>query len=288
MEEERRRAIEQPPPPPMPLAASQELKRRRLTRKVSSAMCVAPPATASSSSHSKTDVGQKIDNDEQEASLHHIQNQHFRLRVMENSIHPSEVLHKAVLKVKAEIRSHPTVPADPQNSKVPMPDVFDDSVAVQLPHKHCAFVGCLWPHNNRTTQKTLSTKDLLDHIMTDDQHKQVLEAAVNLLPSCYPFPVRYMSIYNEAIAEKIRGGAPLASYSIDRRALANLDHALQQNICAPMCFLCGCIYMYRERPEYNLYQEQENLKIILLGIVFACIQSISAVSREHKPKDSMD
>ena len=36
-----------------------------------------------------------------------------------------------------------------------------------------------------------------------------------------------MSIYNEAIAEKIREGAPLASYSIDRRALTQLSEALQ-------------------------------------------------------------
>ena len=65
--------------------------------------------------------------------------------------------------------------------------------------------------------------------------------------------MRYASIYNEAIAEKIREGAPLASYAIDRRALQNFNDALHENsICAPMCFLCGCIYIYRERPTEDL------------------------------------
>ena len=61
-----------------------------------------------------------------------------------------------------------------------------------------------------------------------------------------------MSIYNEALAEKIREGAPLASYSIDRRALTQFSEALQdRSVSAPMCFLCGCIYMHRERPEWD-------------------------------------
>ena len=53
----------------------------------------------------------------------------------------------------------------------------------------------------------------------------------------------FASCYNEAIALKIREGAPLASYAIDRRCLrkaaeATAGEAMQVLI----CFFCACVY----------------------------------------------
>ena len=162
----------------------------------------------------------------------------FTLRVMDTSEHPSAALRTEILKVKAKIRSHPTVPANPANLSEPQPEVFDDSVAVQLPRKYCAFSGCQWPDTSADAGSDLGTVQLLTHIMKE--HAKDLEDAVALLPECYPPEVRYMSIYNEAFAEKIREGAPLASYSIDRRALTQFSEALQdRSVSAPMRFLRG-------------------------------------------------
>ena len=68
--------------------------------------------------------------------------------------------------------------------------------------------------------------------------------------------VQYQSIYNQSIAEKIRERAPLASYSIHRRALQNFDDTLENNnICAPICFICDCIYVHRSRPQHAVTTE---------------------------------
>ncbi len=76
-------------------------------------------------------------------------------------------------------------------------------------------------------------------------HRDALCEAVQELPRCYEGEERRLSVYNEAIAEKLRQGAPLASYSIDRRCLRNYSEATSNNnIQAPICFLCACIYPY--------------------------------------------
>ena len=73
----------------------------------------------------------RADTGEEDAS--HILQHHFTLRAMDASEHPSAALRTEILKVKAKIRSHPTVPANPTNLSEPLPEVFDDSIAVQLP-----------------------------------------------------------------------------------------------------------------------------------------------------------
>ena len=84
----------------------------------------------------------------------------------------------------------------------------------------------------------------------------MLESAAQFLPQCFSKDVQYQSIYNQSIAEKIREGAPLASYAIDRRALQNFDDALEdKNVCAPMCFICGCIYIHRINPTHALTKD---------------------------------
>ena len=67
--------------------------------------------------------------------------------------------------------------------------------------------------------------------------------AADFLPACHSEAERLSAVYNEAVAEKIRGGAPLAAYSIDRRCLRNYHHATQgDQIEAPICFFCACVY----------------------------------------------
>ena len=70
-----------------------------------------------------------------------------------------------------------------------------------------------------------------------DQHGETLGKAMDLLPACSKAEERLISVYNEAIAEKVRNGAPLASYAIDRRALKNFHNAMQEDsVQARMCF----------------------------------------------------
>ena len=93
--------------------------------------------------------------------------------------------------------------------------------------------------------KQVDKQDGRDEQEEHDKHGELLGKAMNLLPACYEEEDRLISVYNEAITEKVRSGAPLASYAIDRRALKNFHEALQEDsIQAPMCFLCGCVYVH--------------------------------------------
>ena len=102
---------------------------------------------------------------------------------------------------------------------------------MNLPRKHCAFSGCNEPFDDETSK----LEHLREHLR--GKHGELLGKAMNLLPACYEEEDRLISVYNEAIAEKVRNGAPLASYAIDRRALKNFHEALQEDsIQVPMCF----------------------------------------------------
>ena len=49
-----------------------------------------------------------------------------------------------------------------------------------------------------------------------------------------------LSIYNEGIATAVRQGAPLASYSIDRRCMLQYNtHLMHENTGASVCFMCA-------------------------------------------------
>ena len=48
------------------------------------------------------------------------------------------------------------------------------------------------------------------------------------------------SVYNESIATAIRKGAPLASYSIDRRCMQNyVPDLVKDDTCALVCIVCA-------------------------------------------------
>ena len=126
----------------------------------------------------------------------------------------------------------------------PTRQAFDDSLAVLLPHKHCAFKGCTWEYGwdeaCAADGPRLDDEKLLEHVMGARESSVLL--AADLLPGCFPTKERIFATYNEAIAIKVREGAPLASYSIDRRRLRKYAETTSgDKIQAPICFLCACI-----------------------------------------------
>ena len=156
---------------------------------------------------------------------------------------PRAQLHHTLQQLSKSIREHPTVPCDRQDFEQPCRDAFDDNVAVILPRKHCAFRGCDW--------RGSCDDELLEHLR--ENHKAELQPAIHLLPRNFGWWERLEAIYNEAIAEQIRCGAPLASYSIDRRCLRNLfaataDHSIE----APICCLCACSYLHLDTEESKI------------------------------------
>ena len=57
---------------------------------------------------------------------------------------------------------------------------------------------------------------------------------------------RIAAAYNEAIGCKVRKGAPLASYAIDRKCLRKAAEVMVgDNVEAIICFFCACIHPYR-------------------------------------------
>ena len=129
-----------------------------------------------------------------------------------------------------------------------MQAVFDDKVAQLLPPKHCAFQNCTWQlewQSSENMTERLREQRLLDHVMTD--HKSDIAEAACLFPLCFSKEERFAAAYNEAIAIKVRQGAPLASYSIDRKCLRKASIATSgDNIQALICFICARVFPHRE------------------------------------------
>ena len=69
------------------------------------------------------------------------------------------------------------------------------------------------------SQYSHQMEDLLAHLRV--AHSEALESVASLLLAFHTEEERLIGSYNEAIAEMIRQGAPLATYSIDRRCLYN-------------------------------------------------------------------
>ena len=143
-------------------------------------------------------------------------------------------------KLAACLREHPTVPGDRETGTVPDPRVWDDNLAVLLPPKHCAFRGCRWclPWVEDTSERARESA-LIEHIK--EAHWPALRPACRLLPLVHSESDRVLAAYTEAIATKVRDGAPLASYSIDRRCLRKAAEATKgDNVQSLICFMCAC------------------------------------------------
>ena len=171
----------------------------------------------------------------------------------------------AELEVLSEcLREEPTVPADPEDQTQPWAAALLEDAAVQLPKKHCAFSGCGRHLSNEAER--------LGHLALC--HAPAVDRVAELLPKMYSVEERRAAAYNEAIATRVRKGAPTALYSIDRRCLYNYAQAATwEAVQAPICFLCACVHPWlraRERNEIRwkraFWEARENSPENLLGL----------------------
>ena len=146
---------------------------------------------------------------------------------------PRDSLQQALELVAENLREDPTLPCDPLDSQRGDPDALREDAAIELPPKHCAFVGC--------ARSFASGAQLSQHLATDPCHSKILAAVTRCMaPSRDSIEVRRFSAYCEAIAWKVRQGAPLDTYSIDRRAVLQYNTATADDqVYMPMCFSCA-------------------------------------------------
>ena len=125
------------------------------------------------------------------------------------------------------LRSTPTLPP------------FEDALAnvnagAMWPSVFCAFQDCQWMLERGTET------DIYEHILAE--HSEEVAGATGLIQSLNPVDA-VRSVYNAAIAHKVRQDAPLAGCSLDRTALRNFSEATAgDNVEALMCFSCACIH----------------------------------------------
>ena len=62
----------------------------------------------------------------------------------ENSPDSRNHVDKAIAELASALREEPTIPADPQKTKLPWSTATEKDLGLVLPPKHCAFSGCLW------------------------------------------------------------------------------------------------------------------------------------------------
>ncbi len=147
------------------------------------------------------------------------------------------------LEMAAEfLRDDPTVPAAEGNATEPDPAALSEEAAAALPRKHCAFSGC------RATfapdGKLSAGEQLCQHLQRDPSHRAVLEAVIKRMPLCPESDdVKFFSAYCEVIATKTRRGAPLDTYSIDRRAVQKYHEACgDDQVYSLICISCARRY----------------------------------------------
>ena len=187
---------------------------------------------------------------------------------------PRARLESALDALSQKLREHPTVPASIADSTLPMEEVFLDDVAPLLPPKHCAFKCCSWVLEWASAQGLPTTEAkretaLVQHVM--ESHLADVRPVANELPKCYSEPVRIASAYNEAIGVKVRQGAPLASYAIDRKCLRKAAEAIgEDRIQGLICFLCACIYPHMEGTRNQHIKYYKPLCAANKGLFFQC------------------
>ena len=151
----------------------------------------------------------------------------------ENHGDPRDSLQQALELVSENIREDPTLPCDPLDAQRADPDALREDAAIELQSTHCAFVGC--------ARSFESGAQLSQHLATDPCHSQLLAAVTRCMaPSSDSAEVRRFSAYCEVIAWKVRQGAPLDTYSIDRRAVLHYNKATADDqVYMPICFSCA-------------------------------------------------
>ena len=237
-----------PPPPPQPVAPRPPPKRQRKVRNGAFARS-ASSANTNGQNTRGTDQGQgsgpqsprdsasppakqEKSSEVQGAASEPEENVgYYELTCMPADISPDPrvQLKEALDGIAAQLREDPTLPADAKDPTRTQPESCDENTAFPLPPKHCAFKGCAWYGNNDA--------ELLDHLAK--KHHRLLNPAKQFLNPSASQETQFLSLYNEAIATKVREGAPTASYSIDRRCLKNYAAELEgNNIQCLICFSC--------------------------------------------------
>ena len=130
---------------------------------------------------------------------------------LEESPDPRAKRELALQKLATHIRDFPTIPADPENVSEVWQAALSDEMAVELPTVHCSFRCCSW------CGQTEEERD--SHILS--VHKELLSPIALTLPLCFSEEARLLSVYNQAIAVKTRQGAPVTSFSMQRRSVNN-------------------------------------------------------------------
>ena len=144
-------------------------------------------------------------------------------------------LEDALETLSFEFREHPTLPSDASDKTNHVAGALAKDTALLLPLKHCAFTHCSWCGQNDT--------DLLNHLLSD--HIDTLRPSMDAFQHLRPVGEidqneLGISVYNEALAIAIRRGAPLASFSIDRRCLRQyVQHSTDASTHATVCFVCA-------------------------------------------------
>ena len=156
---------------------------------------------------------------------------------------PRRKLETALNPVSELIRDAPTIPADPENPAQPWHIALSETSAVKLPAKHCAFKGCSWVCK--------SDRERIQHLR--NEHTDSLSKITKHMPCGLSDEFKMSSAYNEAIATKIRQGAPLVTYSIERRMIMMyMNHVKDdKQIQAPICLFCGCKFVYVQDRHCN-------------------------------------
>ena len=163
---------------------------------------------------------------------------HFVVLAMSPQDTPDEVranLDSALHTLALQMRACPTLPADPQDPTRHLAQSNSSDCALELPQAHCAFRGCSWTGANIEVL-LLHFKD--KHLNALQPSMEALQAKVGGLDKSEESLLS--SVYNESIAIATRKGAPVASYSIDRRCMTNYVRDLvSDDTCGLICFACA-------------------------------------------------
>ena len=115
-----------------------------------------------------------------------------------------------------------------------MPAAYAEDVAIVLPRKHCAVIVCAWCGDDKQAQAMHIVNGHMDLL------QESMEAYRQYKTMMYDNDaVLALSISNESLPIAIRRGAPLASYSIDRRCLQACVTHLTHSETATFVFLAA-------------------------------------------------
>jgi len=173
---------------------------------------------------------------------------YFHLRCMDadRSPDPRACLERTLHRLSQQFREKPTLPSDRDDANVYSKDAAQESRAIVIARKHCAFRGCAWEGET----------DAALHVHLQTKHGAAFEESQKEMSRIHnPEAVRQSGIasaYNEAIAISVRRGAPLAAYSIDRRCLGNYVEAMHDpELGSLTCFSCARRFPYASTRRRN-------------------------------------